>query len=120
MSDLIRVTVISATGFHGVFEEERRSGQVFIVDVELRVDLALPGATDDVTTTVDYGAVAKVVEGEIKGEPVNLIEKLASRISSRIFSEFNLVDSLVVTVHKPSAPVQVLTSDISISIERFR
>lgn len=120
MSDLISVKGISATGYHGVFEDERREGQIFIVDVELRVDLVIAGATDDVESTVDYSAVASLVESEIKGEPVNLIEKLATRIAGRIMAEFTLVDSLIVTVHKPSAPVKVSTTDISVSIERFR
>jgi dihydroneopterin aldolase len=33
MSDRIALTGISATGFHGVFPEERRDGQIFIVDL---------------------------------------------------------------------------------------
>ena len=32
MSDQISLTGISAKGFHGVFPEERRDGQNFIVD----------------------------------------------------------------------------------------
>jgi dihydroneopterin aldolase len=120
MSDVISIKGISAIGYHGVFPEERRDGQIFSVDLELRLDLVIPGASDDVTTTVDYSAVAALVAAEIAGEPVNLIEKLATRISNSLLEKFPLIDSIHVTVHKPDAPVGITTSDISVSIERFR
>src|SRR5699024_9657239 len=37
--DRITLTGIEATGYHGVFEHERREGQPFIADVELGLDL---------------------------------------------------------------------------------
>ena len=39
MSDLIKITGISAKGFHGVFPSERKDGQKFIVDIELTINL---------------------------------------------------------------------------------
>ena len=39
MSDLIKITGISAKGFHGVFPSERKKGQKFIVDIELSINL---------------------------------------------------------------------------------
>ena len=35
MRDQINLTGISAIGFHGVFPEERKNGQNFIVDLKL-------------------------------------------------------------------------------------
>jgi 7,8-dihydroneopterin aldolase/epimerase/oxygenase len=120
MSDRISLTGISALGFHGVFPNERRDGQIFIVDLELYADLAPAGESDDLTKTVNYATVAAVIVEEIAGEPLFLIEALADRISRRIFLDFSLVTSLSVTVHKPSAPVDVKFSDISVRIERQR
>ena len=120
MSDHISISGITATGFHGVFPEERREGQPFSCDVTLSFDLAPAGATDELLLTVDYGAVAKVVEAEIKGEPVDLIERLATIIAEKILKQFLLVDMVAVTIHKPLAPVGVKVSDISVTIERVR
>ena len=39
MSDLINITGITATGFHGVLPKERSDGQKFIVDAQLKVNL---------------------------------------------------------------------------------
>ena len=120
MSDQIILTGISATGFHGVFPEERRDGQNFIVDVILKFDLAPAGDSDDLTKTVNYATVAEAVVEEITGEPVSLIEALATQICNRLLADFPLVVSVVVTVHKPSAPVDVKFTDIAVTIERHR
>jgi dihydroneopterin aldolase/2-amino-4-hydroxy-6-hydroxymethyldihydropteridine diphosphokinase len=120
MSDRISLTGISATGFHGVFPEERRDGQIFIVDLELSLDLKLAGESDDLTKTINYASVATLVVEEITSEPLSLIEALAHRISKRVLGEFPQIDSILVTVHKPDAPVGVNFKDISVTIERSK
>ena len=120
MSDSIKIAGVKAVGFHGVFLEERRDGQEFIVDAELILDLAPAGESDDLSKTIDYSKVAEVIHNEIVGTPVDLIEALATRISKRILGEFKPVESVKVTVHKPSAPIVVNFRDVSVSIERHR
>ena len=120
MSDKILLTGIKAFGFHGVFPEERREGQEFIVDVALYTDLKIAGESDDLSTTIDYSKVAKLVEAEIRGEPLNLIEALAERTAKNILSSFSKVEKVTITVHKPSAPIDVSFENISVSIERNR
>jgi dihydroneopterin aldolase len=120
MSDQIAISGISAIGFHGVFPEERKNGQNFIVDLKLFFDLAPAGDSDDLTKTINYASVADATVEEIIGEPVSLIETLATRISKRLLRDFPLLKSVVVTVHKPEAPVLVKFSDISVTIERHR
>jgi 7,8-dihydroneopterin aldolase/epimerase/oxygenase len=120
MSDSIKITGIKALGFHGVFPEERLAGQEFVVDAELNLDLAPAGDSDDLTKTIDYSKVAELIHHEIVGTPVNLIESLATRISKCILKEFKSVESVKVTVHKPSAPIGVNFGDVSVSIERHR
>ena len=120
MSDRISLTGISATGFHGVFPEERRDGQIFIVDLELSMDLKPAGESDDLAKTINYASVATIVVEEITGEPLSLIEALAHRVSNRVLSEFPKIESLLVTVHKPDAPVGINFKDISVTIERSK
>ena len=79
MADQIAVTGIRGTGFHGVFEHERREGQEFSVDVRLDVSTAAAAGSDDLGDTVDYGQVAVAVHALIVGEPVDLVETLAER-----------------------------------------
>jgi dihydroneopterin aldolase len=118
--DRISLTGVRARGFHGVFDEERRDGQEFRVDVVLGVlSMSKAARTDELGHTVDYGGVAQAVVEVIEGRPVNLIETLAVTIADRCLA-FDYVRAVKVTVHKPQAPIGVPFDDVSVSITRAR
>ncbi|OFR88061.1 dihydroneopterin aldolase [Micrococcus sp. HMSC067E09] len=111
---------ISAVGHHGVFEEEKREGQPFAVDVVMHVDVAEAAATDDLTKTVNYAEVGDLVAGFIMGEPFDLIETLADRIVGTILQTQPLVETVEVTVHKPQAPLPHEFHDVQVTVVRDR
>ena len=117
--DQVAVTGITARGFHGVFDVERREGQTFVVDVVLGVDTRQAAATDDLADTTDYSAVAVAVVALVEGEPVDLIETLAEQIAAACLG-FDGVRAVEVTVHKPEAPVGVTFADVTVTIVRPR
>src|SRR5215471_6743741 len=80
--DRISLLGLRAFGYHGVYPAEREQGQEFLADAVLWVDTRLAAGTDDLTRTVDYGALAARLAGIIGGEPVALIETLAQRLVS--------------------------------------
>lgn len=118
--DTITLTGITAQGFHGVFEHERRNGQPFVVDVVLHTDLQPAGLSDDLTRTAHYGELAEQVAAIIAGEPLNLIEALAERIAGAVLDGFAVVGAVDVTVHKPQAPITVPFGDVAVTIHRER
>lgn len=117
MKDLITIEGIEAFGYHGVFPEERREGQTFIVDVEIQTSLEDAAKSDDVAHTVDYGVVAGRVAEIIRGEPANLLETVCDRILTMVLS-LERVEVARVRVHKPQAPIQVPFSDVSVTMQR--
>ncbi|HEY7858696.1 MAG TPA: dihydroneopterin aldolase [Candidatus Nanopelagicales bacterium] len=117
--DRIAVTGIRARGFHGVLEKERRDGQTFVVDVELGVRTGPAAASDDLSDTVDYAAVAADVVAHVEGGPYDLIETLAERIATAALLREG-VQRVTVTVHKPDAPVGVPFDDVTVTIVRHR
>ena len=118
MKDLINIKGIQGFGRHGVFDFEKIDEQEFLVDIQLQLDLSQASKSDQLTDTVDYGAISAIAREEIEGESVDLIERLAGRIADRIKNEFTKVESLSVTVHKPQAPVKETFTDISVTITR--
>ncbi|WP_459258621.1 dihydroneopterin aldolase [Arthrobacter sp. TMN-50] len=117
--DTITITGITAVGFHGVFDSERRDGQPFVVDVVLHLDLRIAGETDELTATAHYGDVAEQVVEAVTGEPLNLVEALAERIAARLLASFP-AEAVQITVHKPRAPIPVPFGDVAVSIVRSR
>ena len=118
-SDRITLTGLRASAFHGVLEHERRTGQVFIIDVTIWLDLEAAAASDDLDLTVHYGELAEEVVASVETEPVDLIETVAERVANVALAH-PPVRSVEVTVHKPSAPITVPFSDVAVTILRNR
>ena len=118
--DTIRLSGVAAIGYHGVFDHEKRDGQPFITDAVLFMDIAEAAATDDLSKTADYGAVAETIVAMVTGEPFDLIETLTARMAERLLADFPVLHAVEVTVHKPKAPIQVPFGDVSITVRRTR
>jgi dihydroneopterin aldolase len=117
--DAIRILGLKVFAHHGVLPEERQSGQPFLIDLELRLDLAAAGHSDDVGDTVDYGNLAGRVHQLVKGQDLNLIESVATRVAGLVLEDPR-VSEVTVTVHKPEAPIPFEFSDVSVAVTRRR
>jgi dihydroneopterin aldolase len=85
-------------GRHGVEEEERREGQMFLYDVRLEVsDAAL---SDRIEDAVDYRLVADCVREISEGREFSLIEALAAAVADALVARFE-VERVRVRVRKP-------------------
>lgn len=119
MTDAITLTGLRVRGHHGVYPQERRDGQDFVVDVRLELGLAGAARSDDVADTVHYGMLADELAAVVAGEPVALIETLAQRLADVCLSDPR-VDAAEVTVHKPAAPIALAFTDVAVTIRRAR
>ncbi|GAA6524816.1 2-amino-4-hydroxy-6-hydroxymethyldihydropteridine diphosphokinase [Intrasporangium sp. DVR] len=117
MSDEIVLRGVTAHGYHGVLEAEKRDGQTFVVDVHLTLDLSRAGRSDNLAATVNYAEVASAVVARVTGPAFDLIERLAEVIADDVLA-FPLVDAVEVVVHKPEAPVGHPFTDVEVRIRR--
>ncbi|MCI1983401.1 MAG: 2-amino-4-hydroxy-6-hydroxymethyldihydropteridine diphosphokinase [Bifidobacteriaceae bacterium] len=117
--DSITLRGVSEQGTHGVLDFEHEQPQTFSVDAQLFVDLSKAGSSDDLADTVDYGQIAARIAGVIKGPHFDLIEALAAHIADSIL-QTSAIRRVIVTVHKPQAPIQVPFDDVAVTIERSR
>lgn len=117
--DEITLTGVRAFGYHGVYADEKRDGQEFVVDVRLRLPLHIAAVTDDVRDTVHYGELAERIVEIVEGEPADLLETLAQRIADDVLVDPR-VEEVAVTVHKPAAPIAVPFGDVAVTIRRGR
>jgi dihydroneopterin aldolase len=117
--DFISLRGLRVFGYHGVYPDERRDGQDFLIDVDLELDTRAAAASDDVLDTVHYGELAEGLAAVVAGPPVNLIETLAARLADVCLIDAR-VGAATVTVHKPSAPIPLSFSDVEVRIRRTR
>ena len=121
MSDVVTVAVtgLECFGYHGVFPEERESGQRFVVDLEMTLIDTDATETDHLADTVDYEAVTEAVAEILEGPPVSLLEHLAALIAKRVMAEPRVHD-VVVTVRKPEVKLGRPVTETSVTLRRAR
>jgi dihydroneopterin aldolase len=119
LADVITITGIEVYAYHGVLAEEKKTGQRFLVDVELEVDLSAAGSSDDLAQTVDYGSLAQRIHGVVASERWDLIERVATRVAETVLEDAR-ISAVVATVHKPEAPISVGFDDVSVTVRRDR
>jgi dihydroneopterin aldolase len=118
-ADRLAVHGIEAYGHHGVFDFERRVGQIFKVDLVLGINTRPAARSDDLHDTVDYGTLVAAVRKAVETDPVDLIETLAQRIADICLTD-RRVQWAEVTVHKPDAPIEATFKDVALTITRSR
>ncbi len=116
--DRITLRGLRARGRHGVLEHERRDGQEFIIDAVLWTDTRAAADADELSRTVDYGALARLA-AIVAGQPVRLIETLASRLAVACLADRGVAE-VEITVHKPQAPIPHPFDDVAVTIRRSR
>jgi len=100
---------------HGLGEEERRTGQDFLYDVEL--DVGERGADDRFVEAVDYVEVARVVREISDSRHFGLLEALASAIADELERRFS-PDRLRVRVRKPEVQPAGLEGTVGVTVSR--
>jgi 7,8-dihydroneopterin aldolase/epimerase/oxygenase len=113
----VKVTLygLELFGHHGVHEEERERGQMFLYDVELEVGDR--GADDRLEGAVDYSQVAAAVR-EVAGGQFSLLEALASAIADTLAERFQ-PERLTVRVRKPEVrPAGIDVEYAAVTVER--
>jgi dihydroneopterin aldolase len=114
--DRIRLTGMRLFASHGVLPHETELGQVFVVDLDIGVDLRAAGATDDLAETVDYGRLAAQVAEAVTGTRRDLIEAVAEDVARVALAHPRVTDARV-RVTKPHAPLPV---DAVVEVEIVR
>jgi len=99
----------------GIYGWERRTRQTLIFDLEMSADIARAAATDDISDTLNYKAVAKRLIQFVGESDFQLVETLAERCAQIIREEFG-VRWVRLTLNKKGA-VRGAT-DVGVIIER--
>lgn len=103
--DKIYVKDLEVIAFHGVFEEEKKLGQKFLISLELSLDLRNPAITGNLDESVNYGELCHRVEEVFTRTSYDLIETAAEKTADFILTTYDVVNEVKVLVKKPWAPI---------------
>ncbi len=121
MTDRIELRGLRVVAVHGVLAEERDRAQPFEVDLDLSVDLSVPGRSDDLADTVDYGALCDAVAAALGPPSAQLLEHLAQRAADAALDAAGRHGRAVtVTVRKLRPPVPLDLAAAAVTVTRSR
>jgi len=89
---------------HGVYAYERDTGNNFEVDIAVETDFSAGASRDDISGTVDYEVLYRIVKEEME-RPSKLIETVAEKIVNDVLEELPAVIKVELTIAKLSPPI---------------
>lgn len=74
----------------GIYDWERRIKQTIVIDLDMGTDIRPAAASDQISHTLNYKAVAKRLIDFVGNSQFQLVETLAEHIAAIVLSEFNV------------------------------
>ena len=90
---------------HGVYSEEQKKGNNFLVDLSVEGDFTRAFQNDDLNGTVDYEELFEIIDAEMQ-TPSKLLEHVAGRILKRIADNYSDVKAITVAIEKLNPPIR--------------
>ena len=89
--------------FHGLYEEEKKIGGEFVVDVIAKLD-STHHEVSSIEETVNYAEVFGLIKKEM-AQPRELLETLTQSIAEKIHDKFSSIKEIAVRVEKKVPPI---------------
>lgn len=103
--------------YHGLYEEERKKGGNYVVDVLVFTDAQQAELNDELSGTVNYEKIYKAVEQNMQ-QPVKLIEHLARKILDDLRLFISKEDKIRIKIRKLEPPVGAKVAAGVVEIEQ--
>lgn len=117
--DEIHVENLEIFANHGVFPEETRLGQKFLISLIMYVDARPAGKSDCLEQSVHYGEVSSFMADYLKQNTFKLIEAAAEHLAEELLLRYPLLKGVTLELKKPWAPVGLPLETVSVKITRF-
>jgi len=117
MRGRIELRGLRLVGTHGFLPHEQERAQPFEVDIDITADLSSAGGSDELSDTLDYGALASLAAKVVTDERWKLLERMAVRIAEEVSAD-DRVHSVTVTVRKlrPPVPLDMASAGVSVTL----
>lgn len=116
--DEIRIELLEVYAYHGVFPEEKREGQTFLVNAVLYTDIRKAGGSDRLEQSTDYGDVCGFITEWMEKNTCDLIETVAERLTQAVLLRYDLISGIDLEIRKPEAPIKQPFGCVSVKVHR--
>ena len=130
--DIIHIKNLEVFANHGVFEEENRLGQKFVVNADLYTDFTdavghriytdslghAEYTPENLDASIDYGVAAAKITAFLMNDTYELIETAASRLAEYLLLDIPNLNRVHIELKKPWAPVRLPLETVSVELTR--
>ena len=113
----IRLNGMEFYAYHGCCLEEQLTGNHFLVDVVMDIEMEKASKTDDLNDTLNYAEVYELVKQEMDARS-DLLEHVSARILDKLCGQFPQLERAEVCVSKLNPPVGGQVKSVSVSQQR--
>ena len=114
----IQVKGINVFGTHGVYEQEKKKGQEFRIDLQIELRENILNfenyKSESFDNSVNYENLVNEVINVSDNNSFDLIETFAYEILNSL-KKYNNISKATVTIHKPNSPMKELVENISVT-----
>jgi len=118
MKTEIELVGLDFFSYHGFYEEERKIGNKYTIDIKVIANLSVD-ESNNLDSTVNYEVLAKIAQ-EATAIPTPLLETIAYNICDEILKQFPLASEAIVSVSKHNPPIGIICnrSKVTITLDR--
>ena len=113
---LIELKQLYFYSFHGLYDEERKVGGEFIVDLLVKYS-TFENKITYIAETVNYAALYEIVKGEMN-QPRDLLETIAQSITKKIHLSFPAVKEIEIRIEKKNPPIVNFSGSVSMMYKK--
>ncbi|MCS7208048.1 MAG: dihydroneopterin aldolase [Fimbriimonadales bacterium] len=119
-ADQIIVQGIEFYAYHGVPDAEQQIGHRYRVDLAAEIDLRAAARSDNLSDTVSYGDLARLVIQIGTTQRTRLLETLAEQMCAAILERFPAIQRVELFLAKRLPPTGTITELAGVKIIRTR
>ena len=116
--DCIKIKNLEVFAKHGVFPEENKLGQKFLINASVYTATRQAGLKDDLTNSINYGEMARFITDFMMEHTCKLIEAAAEQMARALLIRFPAMEKITLEILKPWAPVGLPLETVSVEITR--
>jgi dihydroneopterin aldolase len=122
MKDINIVKIHNAVfyAFHGVADGEQDLGGKYEVDLEAYLDFRKAAELDSLAETLNYERAYNFIKDIICKKKYMLIETVCYRIVEELFSQFVILEKIMVRVRKYNPPLKGVVEYVEAEVTRER
>lgn len=114
----IQLNNVQFYGYHGLYKEEQKVGNNFIVNLSIEFIPTAQKITS-ISETIDYVQVYHLVNTRMK-IPTPLLETIVGDIADSIFEKFSIAQKVNIQITKEKVYIHTLNGNMSVALSKTR